>query len=417
MTIAFLGDSLLDTGNLSLVLAQFDIEPFPELVGGEFIYNDGKASNGLVLGEAVIQELGIEPDTVENRFPLTFGSGLVNPFQDNLNYAFAGSTAGIFGSEGNQLEDLPIGLQTQVTVLKYDLALANRLSPQAEKPDIILSAGSNDVFEALVDIESFAGVLLTPETTDDDALKDDLASGVVDNINRAIARMQNHVDDIVVFGLSKLGDTPFAIQVDAAVDALLPGDFANRTRTFLTGVAAEVNTRLTTRYNPSDDVCDDYRNWLAEQLDDLLPTFGPASWGYTTASTIFEDLNLKLPPGSFFDQARDWLTGIIDNWRGGWLGPCNGDDPAENVLVIDGIEIFETGLPEWVASLEEGLMPITELSFRDYVTQAPEALPADLIVDQFAFIDGSHPTDGLNQVLGANIAELIAAEFPDFGQG
>jgi hypothetical protein len=417
MTIASIGDSLFDTGNLTNLLAQFGIEPFPQFIGGNFVYNNGKPSNGQVLGEVVIQRLGIDPNTLENRFSPTLGIGFVNPFQDNINYAFSGASTGIFGSEGNDLDDLPIGLRTQVALFKADLSLAKRFTPKAEKPDIIISAGSNDVFEALVDIENFANVLFTPETTDDDALKNNLAKGIVRNINRSIAKLQGKVDDIVVFGLSKLGDTPFSIKVDALVDSLLPGDFANHTRTFLTDVAAEVNTRLSDRYNPPDDVCNHYRNWLTEQLDDHLPKFGPSSWGSTTASIIFEDLSQNLPLGNFFNQARDWLTGIVQNGRGGWLGPCNSHDPAENVLVIDGIEIFETGLPLWIDSLGENVIPITELSYLDYVTQAPGPLPSGLPVDQFAFIDGSHPADGLTQVLGELIADKITAEFADFGMG
>ena len=126
---------------------------------------------------------------------------------------------------------------------------------------------------------------------------------------------------------------------------------------FLTDVAAEVNTRLSDRYNPPNDVCNHYRNWLTEQLDDHLPKFGPSSWGFKTASTLFGDLGQELPLGNFFNQARDWLTGIVQNGRGGWLGPCNSHDPAENVLVIGGIEIFETGLPLWIDSLGENVMP------------------------------------------------------------
>ena len=40
---------------------------------------------------------------------------------------------GIFGSEGNDLDDLPIGLQTQVALFKADLILAKRFNPRAEK--------------------------------------------------------------------------------------------------------------------------------------------------------------------------------------------------------------------------------------------------------------------------------------------
>ncbi|MGF1570830.1 MAG: SGNH/GDSL hydrolase family protein [Nodosilinea sp.] len=424
MTISFLGDSLLDTGNLTNILDVFGITPFPDPP-----YSAGKASNGLVLGEAVIEQLGIAPDTLVPGFRLPTTPPVFNPFQENINYAVAGATTGVFGSRGNDLEDLPIGLQTQVALFKQDIASNPNSDVDGDQPDTIINAGSNDVFEALVDLERFASVLLTPEKDDDNALSDDIATQVVANLNQAVNDLEGVVDNIVIFGLSKLGDTPFSIQVDSLVDDLLPGDFSGQTRAFLTSTAAAVNARLIDTYNDSD-YCDDFlfdglanaisgdtekaANELTKFVGDLID-FGSSWLGETLFPAQFEDSSER-----FIDDARDFITGFIQDVDDFLTDACDGDD-VENVLVIDGIDVFERGLDAWIESLPENLSPVIELSYRDYLTQLaggnPNNLPVDLVVEQFAFTDGSHPTSDLNMFLAKQAAPLISAEFLSFGQG
>jgi hypothetical protein len=365
-TVAFFGDSLLDTGNLTKILAPSGIEPFPNPP-----YKDGKASNGQVLGEAVLDELGIDPNSLIPRFRLLRAATTFNPLQDNINYAVASATTGVFGSEGNDLDFLPIGLQSQVALFKKDFATARlkrygkksffdwaaswkkdftvaRESALDEgKPDVILSAGSNDVFDVLVDLERFANVLFTPEEDDDRELINGTANKIVDNLNKAIDRLESTIDDAVIFGLSPLGDTPFSIQVDTVVDSLLSGgsgSFAGQTRELLTDIAEKVNSGLTDKYD-------------GDGLD------------------------------------------------------------VEDVLVIDGIEIFEQGLNDWKDSLS--LTPYTDISYADYLGQIaqgnPNNLPSGLVAGQFAFIDGVHPTSDLNKFFASQAAPLIREEFPNFG--
>lgn len=432
MTIALLGDSLLDTGNLTNVLAPFGVVPFPDLPFSDPPYSGGKASNGLVLGEAVMAQLDLDPDSLKLGVrPLTAPPTL-NPLTENINYAVAGATTGIFGSEGSNLDLFPIGVQSQIALFKQDLLSVETLEANGKKPDLIFSAGSNDVFEALVDINSFASILLTPRKDDDDALKNDLATQVVGNINAAIKSLENSVNNVVIFGLSKLGDSPFSIQVDSAVDALLPGDYAGQTREFLTSVAAEVNTRLSAIYDGPDprendflfdDVIQTVDEKAARALNDLggfsgqAVTYGSSLLAGTRFSTIFDNLVDDLLGSNVFNQANDLLVGLLDDVDNYLQDRSGGFDPVKNVMVIDGIDAFERGLLDWKESvIGAGLTPVKEISYLDYLTQ-PTGLPDNLDSRSFAFTDGSHPTSNLNQFIAAQIAPQIQAEFPDFGMG
>ncbi|MGB3312486.1 MAG: SGNH/GDSL hydrolase family protein [Nodosilinea sp.] len=434
MTIALLGDSLLDTGNLTSILAPFGIVPFPDLPFPDPPYSGGKASNGLVLGEAVMAQLALDPGSLKLGVRLPTTPPTLNPLTENINYAVAGATTGIFGPEGNGLENFPVGVQSQIALFTQDLASVGIPEAKVEKPDILFSAGSNDVFEALVDINSFANILSTPSQDDDNALRNDLASQVVGNIYTAVGSLENYVDDIVILGLSKLGDSPFSIQTDGIIDALLPGNYAGQTRAFLTSVAAEINTRLIDTYDGDgdgdrrpdlsfNDLAKTVGNNAAQALDDLegfsqrAVNFGSSLFSNTGFSLAFDDLVDDLLGSNVFDQANDLLVGLLDDVDDYLQGQCGGSDPVGNVMVIDGIDVFEDGLANWQMSVfGAGLTPITEISYLDYLTQFT-GLPVGLDSRSFAFTDGSHPTSDLSQFIAAQIAPQIQAEFADFGMG
>lgn len=427
MSISFLGDSLLDTGNLTNVLAPFGIVPFPNPP-----YTSGKASNGLVLGEAVIEQLGISPDSLILGFRLNPAAASPNPLEDNINYAVAGAATGVFGSAGNDLQNVPVGLQTQVALFNQDIAAASAITPGAEQPDVIISIGSNDVYDALVDLNAFADILSTPTQEDDEALKNDIATLVVSNIDQAINDLEGNVDDIVIFGLSTLGDTPYAIQMDGAVDDLLVGDFSGQTSAFLTDVAEEINAQLIDEYDGSNHAHDiltdnvinavvDKANTAIDQLENFVNNaidLGKSIVEGTRFSDQFDNFVDQLPVNDLLDQARDSITGFAEN-ADDFLDSKCGCDAVENVLVVDGMDVFESGLENWIGSLPENLTPITDISYSDYLGQLgqgnPNNLPVDLVVEQFAFLDGSHPTTDLGGFLAAQITPLITAEFPTFG--
>lgn len=432
MTIAFLGDSLLDTGNLTNVLAPFGIVPFPDLPFSDPPYIGGKASNGLVLGEAVMAQLDIDPASLTLGVRLPTAPPTLNPLTQNINYAIAGATTGGFGSEGNGLDLFPIGVQSQVALFTQDLVSVETPETKDKKPDIIFSAGSNDVFEALVDINSFASILLTPSKDDDNALKNGLVTQIVGNTNNAINSLQSSANNIVIFGLSKLGDSPFSIQMDSAVDALLPGDYAGQTREFLTSVAAEVNNRLSAIYDgPAprcndflfDDVVQSISDKASRSLSDLegfsarAIDYGSALLAGTRFSATFDDLVDDLLGINVFGQVNKKIIGLLDDVDDYLQGKSSSLDPVKNVMVIDGIDAFERGLTAWQESvIDAGLTLVKEISYLDYLTQ-PTGLPDNLDSRSFAFTDGSHPTSNLNQFIAAQIAPQIQAEFPNFGMG
>lgn len=247
-------------------------------------------------------------------------------------------------------------------------------------------------------------------------------------IYTAIDRLSDYVDDVVILGLSKLGDSPFSIQTDGAVDALLPGDFAGQTREFLTSVAAEINARLSATYDGPDyshgvlpdDVAQVIGDNATRALNDLegfsqrALSFGSSLLAGTGVSMAFDNLADDLLGSNVFGQAGDFLVGLLDDYLQGHHGGC---DPVENVMVIDGIDVFEDGLLLWKESvLNAGLTPVTDVSYLDYLTQST-GLPGNLDSRSFAFTDGSHPTSNLNQFIAAQIAPQIQAEFSDFGLG
>ncbi|NBD16407.1 MAG: hypothetical protein GVY04_09775, partial [Cyanobacteria bacterium] len=90
MTLIIFGDSLLDGGkgggNLTARLeAQGLPSPFPNPP-----YSNGKASNGLVLSEAIAEDLGIDPDTLISRFTVSTAPDVQ---EENVIYAVAGATS------------------------------------------------------------------------------------------------------------------------------------------------------------------------------------------------------------------------------------------------------------------------------------------------------------------------------------
>lgn len=437
MTVVVFGDSLVDTGNLTALASFLGLVPFPTPP-----YEAGKASNGQVLVEAVLDQLEsayqdnsplpIELLPLNLGFRVDLGFGPIpaipspNPLSANINYAVAGSTSGFFGSAGNMLESLPIGLQTQIDLFKQDLATAGGEAANQDGPDVIINSGSNDIFEIFVEanIGNLLTVLNTPDQDDDDALIQDLADQIFGNLQQAVESLRSHVDDIVVFGIPRVGNTPFALQTAA----LLPGDLATETQAFLTAIAEDVNEQLITTYDgkgrQKDDSCRDLQpniDRLVDQgfrgLDNLfddIVDWGAAALGNTTFAPKFATLTENLFGNGFRDDAKDYLTGLVRN-RGN-CGPCRGgkSDPAKDVLVIDGIDVFDKGLNAWIESLPAGLTPILEFSYRDYIEGNPLNLPDGLIVEQFAFVDGSHPTSNLNMFLAQEITPQILAEFPDF---
>ncbi len=259
MTLQIFGDSLLDGGNgggnLTAILAALGL-PSPFAAPP---YSDGKASNGLVFGEAVAEELGIDSDTLISRFTVPTSPDVR---EENIVYAVAGATS----------EDL----LSQVELFLADFEAASEIDDNGDEDDedddqdchddegnridAIIGAGSNDVLVYLDPINApdkfnvLLSVLSTEEEDDDLDLTDQIATYIEDNIDRAYDLLEDSVDRTVITALSPLGDIPLAIQADQLIDSLLPEDQSGGTRDFLTGVAEEVNDRLMHQFDDEENI-------------------------------------------------------------------------------------------------------------------------------------------------------------------
>ncbi len=318
MTVVFFGDSLLDIGNLTATLAPFDIEPYPAP-----LYNQGKASNGQVLGEAIADRLGIGANSLIGNSTV---STPPNPLENNIVYALAGATTGNFGSKGNDLDPFPIGLQSQIQLFENIFSVANTIDLLDNPIDVIISAGSNDVLEILAD-PNFVNIFLTPENDDNEALINNTVNKIVDNVTQAIDLLQDKTENITIVGLSPLGDTPFLIKTDQEIDNGISIDIAGQTSALLTNISAQVNQELITKFD-------------------------------------------------------------------------NESENIPNVEVIDGMQVFEDGLTAWQNDLSTS--PIIDISYLDYISGSSN-LEDGLTIEQFAFVDGVHPTSALNQYLAREI--------------
>lgn len=327
MTVVFFGDSLFDIGNLSAILIPLGIEPYPNPP-----YNQGKASNGQVLGEAIADKLGIGADSLVGNSTV---SSPPNPLENNTVYAFAGATTGAFGSEANQLNTLPIGLTSQIQLFQDNLPIENTINFLNSSIEVIISAGSNDVLEVLAD-PSFVNIFLTPENDDNEVLINQTVNNIVNNISQAINSIEDSTGNITLIGLSPLGNTPFVIKTDQEIDDNIPLDIAGQTSSLLTNISAKVNEELITKFdNETEDI--------------------------------------------------------------------------PNVKVIDGFQVFEDALTAWQNDLSTSA--IIDISYLDYISGTSN-LEENLTVEQFAFIDGVHPTSTLNQYLATEIVSTPELNIP-----
>lgn len=324
MTVIFLGDSLFDIGNLSVTVAPLGFQPFPNPP-----YNQGKASDGQVLAEAIADKLGINANSLVGNSTI---STPPNPLDNNVVYAFAGATTGIFGSKPNNLGTIPIGLSSQIQLFEKSLISDNSLNNLIE---VFISAGSNDVLEVIAD-PNFVNIFLTPENNDNELLINQTVDQIFNNINQAIEDIENQTGNITVIGLSPIGNTPFVIETDQKIDDSIPLDINGKTTALLNDISVKVNEKLI---------------------------------------TTFDNQNNDIP----------------------------------NVKIIDGFKVFNNALNLWQNDLTTS--PIIDVSYVDYISGTSN-LGENLTIEQFAFIDGVHPTSALNQYLATEIVSIPPLNTP-----
>jgi hypothetical protein len=259
---AFLGDSTLDFGNLSEA-ASFLGEPAPfrqkRYAGGGKV----KASDGFVLGEQIVRQLGVDSGRSPARLtsaelinlsdqPLRQGLRGKDPNAEVLNFAYAGATSGRRGSGLAGLQKFDIGLRRQASTL----ASASRFLPSGSDLDLIVSAGSNDIFEFIESSrDPITRVLIIPGQSDNRRLANKVASRIVDNIDASLDAITGIYDEAVVIGPALLSDIPIIRTLSEDFKDKIPllgGSLSSEFRSFVDQISASVNQRLDRKYNAND---------------------------------------------------------------------------------------------------------------------------------------------------------------------
>lgn len=289
-SLAFLGDSTLDFGNLDATARSLgQRRPFRQsrYDGGGNV----KASDGFTLGEQIARQLGAGSRRSPGRLrsaelinlsdePLRRGLPEKDPRAQVFNFAYAGATSGGRGSRTAGLRDFRIGLQRQAATL----AEASGFLPHREGLDVIISGGSNDVFDFLdANANRIQRVLLTPSRRDDRRLANRVAGRIVSNIDSALDTITGLYDGAVVLGLGPLSATPRVRSASKQFRRvpLLGRSLRSEFRRFVDRISMSVNSRLDRKYNASDNngilFVDGVDAWRSVRSPGFVDTIHPDS--------------------------------------------------------------------------------------------------------------------------------------------
>ena len=197
--LLILGDSLVDSGNIASLLSPFGINPFEDK-----IYNGGgnvRASNGLVLGEQIALQMGAD---LSNSQLFTVLSR-ENPTQVDIhNYSHGGAKSD-FAPELSIpfVLEVGIGLQEQ----KRQVLRKKRFYKKQKDVDILLSAGGNDLLDALGQIDEIKAIIATEETKDDKAFAKSISKAIANNIKKMTNKLDEFVDEFAIL-VPNITETP-----------------------------------------------------------------------------------------------------------------------------------------------------------------------------------------------------------------
>jgi hypothetical protein len=257
-SFAFLGDSTVDFGNLDAVARSLgERRPF-----GNKAYDGGgnvKASDGYLLGEHLVRRLGASSSRSPDRLlsaelinladePLRRGLREKDPNAQVFNFAYAGATSGGRGSRLAGLEDFRIGLRRQAATLART---ASWISARSDL-DVIISGGTNDVFDFLENNQDqITLALITPGREDDRHLAERVAKNVVTNINASLDGITGLYDEALVIGTTKLSALPRVREASREISRtpLIGRSLAGNFRKFVDRISASINTRLEETFN------------------------------------------------------------------------------------------------------------------------------------------------------------------------
>lgn len=259
---AFLGDSTLDIGNLDAVARSLgERRPFrnARYEGGGNV----KASDGFVLGEQIVRRLGAasrrSPDQLRSAElinlsddPLDKGLAGKDPKAQVFNFAYAGATSGGRGSQLAGLEDFRIGLRRQASTL----AEAADFLPSGRTLDVIISGGTNDVFDYLDNNQSrITRALISPGSGDQRRLANRVAKRVVGNIDASLDTITGLYDEALVIGTTRLSALPRIREASKSFGStpLIGKSLSKEFRRFTDLISQRINRRLDREYNSDSD--------------------------------------------------------------------------------------------------------------------------------------------------------------------
>jgi hypothetical protein len=245
--LIYVGDSLLDTGNLLEVTS----------VGKRFAEALGIPVSDFSVSSAPEEEIDLYfTELFSGVFP---GVNLDNSdYTDELvNFSVSAATTGSFGSSrvtlpnGTSLSALPVGLLSQADYLLASFQFNPGFQNSYKGSDLFLSGGGNDIFgfldrdatDAQLLNPEILSALLSPNAVDDKQLIDSITGTVVGNIKSVVDKVSAWVDDIAILGPPKVAETPFLLGVAEALNSQSRG-LGDQYTKFVNKVSTSINKQL-----------------------------------------------------------------------------------------------------------------------------------------------------------------------------
>ena len=231
-TLLLLGASLLDTGNISY------------------------ASNGRVLGEQIVEELGGNPDDSQLIPVQSFDAASARSVH---NYAHGGARSDWGPSVEINDALISIGLRQQVA------AVQNRTQDyqQRNDVDVVVSAGANDILEQFDDLTTFDDVLTSPGRRDNRQLVRRLSRRIARHLIKSTDALTGFLDEVMLIGTLPISATPLARERSEQLAKAEPSDFLE----LLDQIGAAQTKRLERVYRRNDQVAVIDAAILWDQID------------------------------------------------------------------------------------------------------------------------------------------------------
>lgn len=262
-TLSVYGDSAMDVRNVyEVAVAAKRPNPF------ESYKAETRPSDGKVLSQYFAEDInwdGVKQFNINIVSALGIKAGLARRSLDFdnavVNFAYAGASSGPNGSATSETNLLPFGFLSQA-----DTA-SGFFSGDSQGRDAVINVGTNDIFDALNNLDSNTDFLNTRGLKDDKKWASEVAKEVVRNIKEGYRIIDDFTEDTVIYGLIQPSEIPRASdQIEKNYDNIIQGGVV--LDQFL---AKKVNKKLVKGFKDDSDVyvVDSFSAW--KRLDD--PSF------------------------------------------------------------------------------------------------------------------------------------------------